>query len=353
MHDAYGLPRQGYYFENGIWRSARVLKGRPADEIPLQETEQGLREFVRFRHAKLPRAKVIEGVLGVLQNAIESKPGYVGRDERSDRYERVQKQLLEASRGKRPYQSFLLSKAQWEQELTRVFEQFNLEPQGGRLRGISPREAYEREFNYEDGLIKLPAQCHYLLANHRRVEKVTANGIRLVLGGDPYYYRSHDTGRLIGRQVLVWHDLEESPQSVTITDLDRRNPVEVPRVTPVPAMTASAAQLGAAHAQCEAHNAYAKTLYRTIQPRFERNMFRPGVVDAATVELGQRIEAGREQARSEERRRRDVQRRIQTHSRELGITGLKPTGNLDRKARGLELLREAQEKERQGKEQTL
>ena len=351
VHDAYGLPRQGFYFERGIWKSARVLTGRPADEIPLHESEQGLREFVRFRHAKLPRAKVVEGVLGIIQNEIEAMPGYVGRDERSDRYERVQKHLLEAARGKRPYQSFLLSKAEWEAKLTEACEKYNLEPQDGRLKRTSPREAYEQNFDYRAGLIRLPAGCRYLLANHRRVEKVTSNGIRLILGGDPYYYRSQDTGRLIGRQVLVWHDLEERPESVTITDLDRRNPIEVPRVDPVPAMTATAEQLATAKAGIEGHSAYAKTLYRIIQPRFQRNMFQPILVDTATVELGQQISAAREAVQGEEKRRQAVKRKIQTHARELGVATPKPTGNIDRKARGLEMLRQAREKTMQTEDQ--
>jgi hypothetical protein len=54
------------------------LKGRQSDDIPLQETELGLREFVRFVHSKLPRAKVIEGILGILQNEMEAVLGYIG-----------------------------------------------------------------------------------------------------------------------------------------------------------------------------------------------------------------------------------------------------------------------------------
>jgi len=39
------------------------------------------------RHAKLPRGKVIERVFGLLQNYLESEPGYAGRDETHDKFE--------------------------------------------------------------------------------------------------------------------------------------------------------------------------------------------------------------------------------------------------------------------------
>jgi len=41
----YGLPRRGFAFENGIWRSARILKGA-SDTLPSQgEVEMGLRSL--------------------------------------------------------------------------------------------------------------------------------------------------------------------------------------------------------------------------------------------------------------------------------------------------------------------
>ena len=69
--DRYGLPRKGFYYENGMWRTARLLHGR-RDEIQWHQTGMGLRGLgLQFRHAKLPRGKVIERVFGILQNHLE------------------------------------------------------------------------------------------------------------------------------------------------------------------------------------------------------------------------------------------------------------------------------------------
>ena len=54
------------------------------------ETELGLREFgVRFKHSRLPRSKPVERVIGALQNLMEGLPGYVGRNEMVEKFERV------------------------------------------------------------------------------------------------------------------------------------------------------------------------------------------------------------------------------------------------------------------------
>ena len=350
VHDEYGLPKVGFYFEGNIWKRSRVLTGRKADDVPLEETELGLKEYVQFRHAGLPRAKIIEGVLGILQNEIEPMPGYCGRNEQTEKFERLQKKLREAAAGKIEPASFLMHKDQWADALDRVVAKFNNEPQGGRLNGLSPREAYEQGFDYQQRALRLPAHCRYLLANHRRVELVTKNGVRIVSGGHAYYYRSAATGPLIGQKVLVWHDVEEAPASITITDLKHRRPVEVPRVTPVPSMTATGAQLGAALRQAADHGAYAKTLYRIVKAGFQKNLFRPVHVDLNTVLLGDAIEAGREQLQAADKQRKTVARRVAAAEREIGVRFDKPHRNLERKLSGLEKLRLADELERQEQE---
>src|SRR5206468_2907327 len=56
----HGLPRNGFSFERGLWRSSKILTGTRG--IDLQgEADMGLRRLgMRFRHAQLPRGKVIE-----------------------------------------------------------------------------------------------------------------------------------------------------------------------------------------------------------------------------------------------------------------------------------------------------
>ena len=81
-----------------MWRTAKIIKG---DELDICHTEQGLREFgITFRHRTRPCGKIIERVIGLLQNQMERLPGYVGRDERHDRFERVQEQIRAVNAGR-------------------------------------------------------------------------------------------------------------------------------------------------------------------------------------------------------------------------------------------------------------
>ena len=152
--------------------------------------------------------------------------------------------------------------------------------------------------------------------------------------------------RLIGQQVLVWHDVEEAPASITITDLQRRNGIEVPRVDPLPALTATGAQIGAAQSQAAAHGSHQRTLYRTLEPFFQRSLFQPVKVDAATVELGETIAAGRAKVSAARTEEKAVAARVATVERQLGFAATKPHRNLSRKLDGLEMLRRADELDR-------
>ncbi len=345
VHDFYGLPREGFYFENGMWKTAHILKGKKTgEEIPLEETEQGLCEFVRFKHAQTPRAKVIERIIGILQNEMEPLPGYVGRNEMVDKYERVQKKLLEARRGIMPYDSFLLSKDQWVNELERVCERYNDEPQEGKLKGLCPREAFESLFDYTNPLVKLPGHLRYLLANHRKRIKVTRNGIRLKFKGESYWFRNDCTGEMIGKTVFAWFETEEEvPCSISVTDLKKENSIEVEREYKPPSITATSEELDLAQSQVKAQNSYGKTLYRIIQPRFKNNqmMFRPVIADNKTIELGRSIETGRKKVKSKREKETRLVQQINKHQRARGIIPNAQIRNPKRVSRGFELLEQA------------
>lgn len=165
VHDSYGLPRKAFYFENGTWR-AKALTGGALDGV---HTEAGLREFgVRFVHARLSRAKIIERVNKALQNLTQAEPGYVGRGWHNDRYERVEKQQQRVESSRAAPSEHFYSRAEWIARLSAIVDQFNDEPQNGKYcAGLSPREAYEAHFGSEQ-LLRLPASARYLLANERR-----------------------------------------------------------------------------------------------------------------------------------------------------------------------------------------
>lgn len=344
VHDDFGLPRRRFYFERGIWRTSKILTGQatPSGELALGHTELGLREFgVQFCHARLPRGKVVERVLGLFQNQLERLPGYVGRDEISDRFERVQRDLNEARSGNRHPSEMLMSKEQWEDALSEILREYNSERQGGRiLNGLSPLEAWNK-LQAAEPQVHLGEKARYLLAHHKLKMRVGRNGITLrpSLGGGTYH--GAGTGAFVGEDVLVWFNPEE-PDYIALTSLDRkRGPVVVPREEPLPAIGASKEQMARSKAQIDAHNAHAKTTYRLIAPQLAIHSFRRLTsVDSKTLQIGEELQTQVEQVKAEQRRTRSSVRKVHSLSRDLN---LRPPAELttetaERMAEGLNLI---------------
>ena len=294
-----------------MWRNARLLHGR-RDEINWHRTEMGLRGLgLQFRHAKLPRGKVIERVFGLLQNYLESEPGYAGRDERHDRFERVQKQISLVRGGKAEPSEFFLSEAEYLRRLGVIVERYNNERQEGKYcPGLSPKEAFEK-FHGEEPRIRLGPSSRHLLASHKMRVRCGRNGISFRFGKEQFTYKNYETGKLIGEEVIAWFNVE-SPSYISVTDLkeDPQSLFSVEREIRVPGMDAPSEVLEAALAQNEAHEAYRKGLYRAVSQNFSTGfagrMFRQNLVDRRTAGIGeamreQQTEIKRERAKKAKR----------------------------------------------------
>jgi hypothetical protein len=324
--DTHGLPRKGFYYENGMWRTARLLHGR-ADEINWHQTEMGLRGLgLQFRHAKLPRGKVIERIFGLLQNYLESEPGYAGRDERHDKFERVQEQLSLVRRGKAHPQDFFLSEAEYLQRLGVIVERYNNERQEGKYcPGLSPKEAFEK-FHGEEPRIRLNGSCRHLLATHKMRVCSGRNGISFRFGKEQFTYKSRETGELRGQELIVWFNVE-NPSVISVTNLkeDPRTLFTVEREIRVPGMDAPPEVLNAALAQNEAHEEYRKALYRAVSQNFSTGfagrMFRQNLIDHKTAELGN---AMREQQAAIKRQRAEEKKRAAAIERKATRLGIAP-----------------------------
>jgi hypothetical protein len=324
--DTYGLPRRGFYYENGMWRTARLLHGR-RDEINWFQTEMGLRGLgLQFCHAKLPRGKVIERVFGILQNHLESVPGYAGRDERHDKFERVQEQLSLVRRGKAQPEDFFLSEAEYLKRLEAIVGIYNEERQQGKYcPGLSPREAFEK-FHGEEPRIRLGASCRHLLATHKMRVRSGRNGISFRFGKEQFTYKSRETGALRGEELIVWFNVE-NPSVISVTNLkeDPRTLFTVEREISVPGMDAPPEVLEAALAQNEAHDAYRKGLYRVVSQNFSTGfagrMFRQNLIDHKTAELG---EAMREQQAEIKRQKSEKKKRAAAIERKAARLGIPP-----------------------------
>lgn len=338
-HDDWGLPST-LYLENGMWKKAKILKG---DETDASHTEKGLREFgVTFTHAKLPRGKIIEGIIGKVQNQMERLPGYAGRDEIHAGFERIKEQIDDVLSGRVHPSTHFFHKSQWSDELARILHVYNTTPQEGKiLQGVSPLQEWNQNQSPE-GLIHLGAHARYLLANHKIKMKVQANGIRLrpSLGGATYC--NELTGRFAGEEMLIWVNPDELHQ-ITITSLDKKQgPFVIPRLEDIPAMGATREQIHEAKAQIGGHLDYARTLYRTVSSRLAVHKYRKLLVDRPTADLGSRIAMEQQAAKAERTEAQRAVGKVRVLSRELKVAPRNvTTSNAARTATGLDLISKA------------
>lgn len=322
--DRWGLPRKGFYFEKGSWKSNAVTNG-----ISWAETEHGITTGLnrRFVHAREARAKIVERIFAAFQNYTERVQGYVGRDERHDCYEKMQKQLQAVRNGKVPGVEVLLTQQELCEVIEKIIDQYNNDPQGGKLcPGMTPEEAYLKNFG-DVPLVKLGRTTRHLLADTVEKVKIGRNGISLVRGKDRFTYKSEETGRLQGKEVLAWFS-PENPDILCVTDLKKQNPFTVERALAVPLMGAEADLLNQELARNDAHNAYGKRLYKAVKQRFpdevRAQMFAPTIVDEETAVLGLEMEYQRQQA--------DKQRKQTTkQNRKIATGGFKPSPIAERK----------------------
>jgi hypothetical protein len=310
VSDEHGLPTRGFYFERGIWECSRILKGVKDSDVPFtwEETERGLREFgLEFKHAIRARSKPVERVLGALQSLMEGDFGYAGRNEITAGFEHFKKQKLQVESRKLDPREHFYSVDEWDQRLGEICQQYNAEPQQGKMTGgLSPEDALQKYRDPADKPVRLDARCRYLLAHHRRPVTVTANGITLRFGKQVFNYRSELTGPMRGQTVLAWFN-PEAPEVLTITDMKRENPFCVERSQSVPAMDASGDIMGQELARVEDHMGFAKTKYRILKAKHDQE-FRINIVSPQTVELGQQIEAQRGAVKTRQQRQAKAQR---------------------------------------------
>ena len=328
-HETYGLPREGFFFERGTWASAKLLKGS-ADEVPSDETELGLREWVEFRHAKPgnARAKTVERIIGLLQDRMEAQPGYCGRNEMIEKFEPVQRALLDVKSGKADPRKLFLHRDEWVKRLAEICDAYNDEVQEGRMiHGMSPREAWDKLFDPTRPLLRLSPETRYLLANRRRPLKITRNGICVQLGKERHWFRNEITGRLVGRTVQVYFDPEDlSSVFVKLAPGDATATV-IPAAPCAPAMTANREQMEAAQASVAAQNRPARTVYQEIKPYFPDNgpsPFRRVLADEASVELGREIAEDQATVRAQLSTDNAIDRKLSTLRRRFGTM---PTQN--------------------------
>lgn len=299
----WGLPRKGFLFEGGIWENSKIVTGsRGRDPSSWGEIETGFRALgLDFRHARTPRAKPIERAFGALQSRMESLPGYCGRNEMVDRFERLHQDKLQVGSGrKHPAECGFMSADEWMAALSAICEEFNAtrleSPATG---GMSPDDAFRLFQEHGNPQASLPPEARYLLATHRSIVSVDKRGgIRLGPGGR-YRYMSQDSGALVGQQVLAWFDPED-PQFCTVTDLARRNPIVIPLAPTVPAVVATREEMKAGKEATAGHSRPVRERYSKLKAAFIPKP-RENIVSPSVVELGRQMQEQKEAQRTAQR----------------------------------------------------
>lgn len=325
-HDSHGLPREGFLFENGIWKQSRILTGQKSDKdaVSMEDTESGLSEFgCRFTHATTPGQKTIERVFGLLQDRMEDVPGYCGRDERRDCPEKTRSQLLAVQSGRVHPSKYFYEKKAWMDVISEIVATHNAERRSARAKripGQSPAEVYEGRRT--DDIVHLGEHGRHLLSSHRVPVTVTKQGIKLrdSLGGG--CYRNQHTGELIGQTVLAWIDVD-APEAITITTLDRQNPRLVERAHQPRALGAESWELRSAVESRRSHMGYGDALYRVVTGGRGR-MFRPLVLDRAAAHLGAEMQRQKDAAAAKRRETAALSQQFDRISGKVGIDIAKP-----------------------------
>jgi hypothetical protein len=203
VHDRVGLPRLGFQFENGIWKSrlvaGRSIKGWQSNKW--REFERGLNEEgimlgggkSTIRHALpgSPRTKIIERMIRAVQERMRPLPGFVGFNHREYKPELLNDFLRRVMTGKEHPGDMFLSLKQFRDTLDSELMAYAQEPQNGQwLPGVCPAEVWKNGIGQFAGvadkpLRKLPPSARHLLATHWRSVQVTGQGIRFEVGSRP------------------------------------------------------------------------------------------------------------------------------------------------------------------------
>jgi hypothetical protein len=198
-----------------------------------------------------------------------------------------------------------LTAEQWFTRLEEIAQRYNGERQGGRLlNDLSPDEAFTLFDDPANPPPEFDARTRYLLAHHKRPVRVTKRGITVF--GNRYY--GSEIGHLIGRELLAWYD-PDAPEILSLTDMERKNPIAIPRAENVPAINGGDV-LASELQRADGHLSYAKTRYGVLAAihRKHRGQIIPtreqvdlgrelGRVQTAVVDTQQRVGKARRVAR--------------------------------------------------------
>ena len=309
---AHGLPKE-LKLEGGMWKSASLIHGNDAkrkateaqgleytdgDVVHGLQTQLG----IKITHAISPTGKTqIESIFRLMQDYLWPDKGYCGRDQRKDLPDKIKRQKYQVETRQAHPSEFFYSFEQLEQRMHQVFTQYNATPQQGDwLKNESPDEAFEKYQNREDPPIAFDARCQHLLACQVAIRALKSDHtIRFEIGREKFCYFSQPLMEMpAGARIMVHFD-PDLPEVITVTDLQRQNPISIPRSarTYTTADPVTQNELG----KKSACASYLRARFRTLEAKHKPVVRRP-IVSPATAELGAQIESQRAALVTEEKR---------------------------------------------------
>ncbi len=340
----WGLPRIGFALECGMWKTSRLLKGRPQNEVsiwrgrnansrflsesevspmPLEESELGLKKLgLKFKHYTTPRGKIIENVFGKSQNYFQSLPGYVGRNALADKYERVQKEIALVRDGKEHPAKFFLEKEEMMAKLMERFHKQNITAKFGKYhRGRSPKELLLESYE-KNPPIQIGPEYRYFLASNKIPVIPGRNGIGFRFGEKTFNYKSAETGEHQGKELFGLFNAER-PELLHVTDRKNNYLFSVNLETPVKNHDPEPGTMEQSGRENAAHAAYHKDKFCNLHSLYESEFglaaSRRLVVDAKTARTGEAIRKKEAQLDTERKRATSLNETITQRVRNAGM----------------------------------
>jgi hypothetical protein len=319
VFDTFGLPRQAFVLEGGIWQSNKVIGAKALTSItgvPDVERIGGLASLgIEIFRSYDPRSKIIETCFNQFQYAMDNFPGYAGRDQRHDLPEKLKRQLawLNAKHPIHHPSEFLPHLKQLTGHIDGAFGSLNQERNDGMvLRGAAPLEKWMEE---SGGLRKIPESAKWLYRSAMNVSEVTKNGVRISTGtGKKRLTHYYDNPALLtplrGQKVVVyWNDRNIEADACVMAGVNgsRKFIGMAQYVTPLGRFSATDEQLDAESQRKKAAMHYSRTELRAIQPDMKRTAA-PLATDGACREIGNQITQASDRAIEKEAEKTDLNR---------------------------------------------
>jgi hypothetical protein len=276
----------------------------------------------------------------MLQDLMEAEPGYCGRNERVDAPESLRKQMAEVEARKVHPSRYFHSYDDWHRRFGEIVNQYNADPQQGRiLGGLSPDRALSEFADQDDPPMLFSAGLRYRLALDKRPVRLTLNGITIQVAKQKFNYRGAEIAHLVGQEVMAWFD-PENPEALVVTDMKRRNPICVARSNEVSALECltdpDSGRLAQELRRVEGQASYMKARFTAVKSQFPMPRRRT-VADAHALQLGQQIE---EQKTARKEKTVNVDR-MRNQARKMDIPAVMVDDDPETR-RGLELMAEAE-----------